>query len=124
MSDDRILVVDELIAGYVPEVNILNGCNIEVRAGEFVGVIGPNGAGKTTLFKTILGLEPADSGIVNSGSFYIGLDLENYPNADKDKLWAGYNSNNDDIFFMPKFGALTAAATNISFGMYCMFDAE
>lgn len=27
-----------------------------------VGVIGPNGVGKTTLFKTIVGLEPADSG--------------------------------------------------------------
>jgi len=55
MSDDRILVVDELVAGYVPEVNILNGCNIEVRAGEFVGVIGPNGAGKSTVLKAILG---------------------------------------------------------------------
>ena len=55
MSDDRILVVDELVAGYVPEVNILNGCNIEVRKGEFVGVIGPNGAGKSTVLKAILG---------------------------------------------------------------------
>ena len=54
MSDDRILVVDELVAGYVPEVNILNGCNIEVRAGEFVGVIGPNGAGKSTVLKRFL----------------------------------------------------------------------
>jgi hypothetical protein len=60
---------------------------------------------------------------VNSGSFYVGLDLESYPNADKDKIWAGYNSHNDDIFFMPKFGTL-ANATTISFGMYCMFDAE
>ena len=60
---------------------------------------------------------------INSGSFYVGLDLENYPNADKDKIWAGYNSRNDDIFFLPKFGTL-AAATNISFGLYCMFDAE
>ena len=58
---------------------------------------------------------------INSGSFYIGLDLENYPNSDKDRIFAGYNSKNDDIFFMPKFNAL-AAATNISFGMYCMFD--
>ena len=44
MSDDRVLIVDELVAGYIPEVNILNGCNIEVGKGEFVGVIGPNGA--------------------------------------------------------------------------------
>jgi branched-chain amino acid transport system ATP-binding protein len=53
MSDDRILVVDELVAGYIPEVNILNGCNIEVRKGEFVGVIGPYGAGKSTVLKAI-----------------------------------------------------------------------
>jgi len=32
-----------------------------------VGVIGPNGAGKTTLFKTILGMEKADSGLVKVG---------------------------------------------------------
>ena len=55
MSNDRILVVEELVAGYIPEVNILNGCNIEVRKGEFVGVIGPNGAGKSTVLKAILG---------------------------------------------------------------------
>ncbi|MDY6871317.1 MAG: energy-dependent translational throttle protein EttA [Actinomycetota bacterium] len=32
-----------------------------------VGVIGPNGVGKTTLFKTIVGLEQPDSGIVRVG---------------------------------------------------------
>ncbi|WP_181783809.1 energy-dependent translational throttle protein EttA [Pseudonocardia pini] len=32
-----------------------------------VGVIGPNGVGKTTLFKTIVGLEKADSGEVKVG---------------------------------------------------------
>ncbi|MGH3562192.1 MAG: energy-dependent translational throttle protein EttA, partial [Mycobacterium sp.] len=32
-----------------------------------VGVIGPNGVGKTTLFKTIVGLEEPDSGIVRVG---------------------------------------------------------
>ncbi|HEX4356816.1 MAG TPA: energy-dependent translational throttle protein EttA [Pseudonocardia sp.] len=32
-----------------------------------VGVIGPNGVGKTTLFKTIVGLEHPDSGIVRVG---------------------------------------------------------
>jgi ATP-binding cassette ChvD family protein len=32
-----------------------------------VGVIGPNGVGKTTLFKTIVGLENADSGAVRVG---------------------------------------------------------
>ncbi|BBZ03615.1 energy-dependent translational throttle protein EttA [Mycolicibacterium chitae] len=32
-----------------------------------VGVIGPNGVGKTTLFKTIVGLEQPDSGVVRVG---------------------------------------------------------
>ena len=46
----------ELVAGYIPEVNILNGCNLVVNEGEFVGIIGPNGAGKSTLLKAVLGL--------------------------------------------------------------------
>jgi neutral amino acid transport system ATP-binding protein len=44
------------VAGYVPEVDILNGTSVEVREGEIVTVIGPNGAGKSTLIKTIFGL--------------------------------------------------------------------
>jgi len=55
MAESVIEVVD-LVAGYVPEVNILNGCNLTLAAGEFVGIIGPNGAGKSTLLKAVLGL--------------------------------------------------------------------
>jgi ABC-type transport system involved in cytochrome bd biosynthesis fused ATPase/permease subunit len=32
------------------------------HAGEIVGVTGPNGSGKSTLIRTILGVQPADSG--------------------------------------------------------------
>ena len=60
-----ILRVDELVAGYIPEVNILNGVNIEVAQGEFVGIIGPNGAGKSTVLKAILGECTVRSGHVN-----------------------------------------------------------
>ena len=70
---------------------------------------------------TQTGTTVTSSDNVSSGSFYIGLDLENYPNSDKDRIFAGYNSKNDDIFFMPKFNALTAAV-NISFSQFCMFD--
>ncbi len=59
-----VLHVEDLVAGYIPEVNILNGCNVEVRAGEFVGVIGPNGAGKSTVLKAILGQCSTRSGSV------------------------------------------------------------
>jgi ABC-type branched-subunit amino acid transport system ATPase component len=52
----ELLATEDLVAGYVPEVDILNGVSIEVREGEIVTVIGPNGAGKSTLIKTIFGL--------------------------------------------------------------------
>ena len=62
-----VLDARELIAGYIPEVNILNGCNLSVHAGEFVGIIGPNGAGKSTLLKAILGQCSVRSGTVHLG---------------------------------------------------------
>ena len=54
----------DVVAGYVPEVNILNGCDLTVAPGEFVGIIGPNGAGKSTFLKAVLGLVAVRSGTI------------------------------------------------------------
>ncbi|HEX6152809.1 MAG TPA: ABC transporter ATP-binding protein, partial [Solirubrobacterales bacterium] len=51
-----LLVAEELVAGYVAEVDILNGASLSVPEGAIVTVVGPNGAGKSTLIKTIFGL--------------------------------------------------------------------
>jgi neutral amino acid transport system ATP-binding protein len=40
----------------VAEVDIINGVDLTVRAGEIVTIVGPNGAGKSTLVKAIVGL--------------------------------------------------------------------
>jgi branched-chain amino acid transport system ATP-binding protein len=64
MADTSMLVADEIVAGYLPGVDILSGCNLEVAEGELVGVIGPNGAGKSTLLKAMFGLIPVRSGQV------------------------------------------------------------
>ncbi|NKF32448.1 ATP-binding cassette domain-containing protein, partial [Pseudomonas sp. BGM005] len=40
--------------------------DLEVRAGEVVGVTGPNGAGKSTLGLTLAGLIPAETGAVTA----------------------------------------------------------
>ncbi|MEO3862920.1 ABC transporter ATP-binding protein [Acrocarpospora sp. B8E8] len=59
-----VLRCDELYAGYVPGVNILNGADLYVGDGELVGIIGPNGAGKSTLLKAMFGLVNVRSGTV------------------------------------------------------------
>jgi branched-chain amino acid transport system ATP-binding protein len=50
-----VVNVDNVIAGYLPGVNILNGCSLTAHRGELIGIIGPNGAGKSTLLKAIFG---------------------------------------------------------------------
>jgi branched-chain amino acid transport system ATP-binding protein len=69
MTEDRsdevaVLRTLDLVAGYLPEVDILNGCSVHVYPGELVGIIGPNGAGKSTLIKAMFGLVPVRSGTV------------------------------------------------------------
>lgn len=51
-----LLVANGLDAGYLPGINILNDCSLELFEGELVGIVGPNGAGKSTLVKAIFGL--------------------------------------------------------------------
>ncbi|HEY0260049.1 MAG TPA: ABC transporter ATP-binding protein [Lacisediminihabitans sp.] len=63
-SDEIVLQTTELVAGYIPGVNILNGCNVYVGKGELVGIIGPNGAGKSTLLKAVFGQVSIRSGSV------------------------------------------------------------
>jgi branched-chain amino acid transport system ATP-binding protein len=65
--NEPVLAANKLVAGYIPEVNILNGCDLVVNPGEFVGIIGPNGAGKSTLLKAILGMCSIRSGSVKLG---------------------------------------------------------
>src|SRR5437899_12183163 len=50
-----MLELTSVDAGY-GTFQALFGVNLEVKAGEAVGVIGPNGAGKTTLMRVISGL--------------------------------------------------------------------
>jgi branched-chain amino acid transport system ATP-binding protein len=63
-GEELVLRADNLVAGYLPGVNILEGCHVELRDGELVGIIGPNGAGKSTLIKALFGLVEVRDGFV------------------------------------------------------------
>jgi branched-chain amino acid transport system ATP-binding protein len=63
-TGEPLLEATDLYAGYLPGVDILNGCNLVLHPGELVGIIGPNGAGKSTLLKALFGLVPIRQGSV------------------------------------------------------------
>ncbi len=76
MSDSpNVVDVSNLVAGYLPGVNILNGCNLTAARGELIGIIGPNGAGKSTLLKAIFGLVSVREGSISlNGDDITGLE--------------------------------------------------
>ncbi|MFI5588095.1 energy-dependent translational throttle protein EttA [Amycolatopsis sp. NPDC051758] len=61
-----VVEVDKLKKGFDDRV-LIDGLSFDLPRNGIVGVIGPNGVGKTTLFKTIVGLEEPDDGIVKIG---------------------------------------------------------
>ncbi|MBF2064167.1 MAG: ABC transporter ATP-binding protein [Calothrix sp. C42_A2020_038] len=74
MAIEYLLEVQNVHAGYIKDVDILQGINFQVAPGELVVVIGPNGAGKSTLAKTIFGLLTPHTGtIVFKGKNIVGL---------------------------------------------------
>lgn len=73
-SQKPLLEVIGVHAGYVSGLDILQGINFHLRAGELVAVIGPNGAGKSTLAKTIFGLLTPHTGEIRfKGQAIAGL---------------------------------------------------
>jgi neutral amino acid transport system ATP-binding protein len=64
-SAEPLLQVEDVYAGYIQDLDILQGVNFKIYPGELVAVIGPNGAGKSTLAKTIFGLLTPHRGKIN-----------------------------------------------------------
>jgi branched-chain amino acid transport system ATP-binding protein len=94
MTDDVLIRADNIIGGYIPEVDILNGCNLEMMRGELVGIIGPNGAGKSTLIKALFGLVKIRSGSVT----YDGEDITNTKAHVLVEKGIGYVPQNNNVF--------------------------
>ena len=93
-AKDALLRADDLVAGYVPGVNILRGCDFYLQDGELVGIIGPNGAGKSTLLKTLFGLIPVRSGTVRLR----GEAITSAPAHRLVSMGVGYVPQNNNVF--------------------------
>ena len=52
-------------------IDVLQGVNLEIPAGDFLALMGPSGSGKTTLLNLIGGLDSPSSGSVNVGGVNI-----------------------------------------------------
>jgi putative ABC transport system ATP-binding protein len=66
------------LASAAGPVNILNGIDLDIAAGETIGITGASGSGKTSLLMVIAGLERATSGSVRvAGELLDGLTEDN-----------------------------------------------
>lgn len=89
-----VLNADNVVAGYVPEVDVLTGCSLTLAENELVGVIGPNGAGKSTLIKAMFGLVPVRSGKVHLGA----TDITTTPPHKLVAKGIGYVPQRENVF--------------------------
>src|SRR5260370_30407226 len=64
MDKAKVVTVRGLRKSYGPRV-VVDGLDLDVPAGEIVGLIGANGAGKTTTVECVQGLRKPDSGQLN-----------------------------------------------------------
>jgi branched-chain amino acid transport system ATP-binding protein len=60
-----MITIDNVVAGYTAEVDILKGLTLQADRAEIVTLLGPNGCGKSTLLKTIAGFLKPREGSVN-----------------------------------------------------------
>jgi len=91
---EAVLRADNLVAGYLPGVNILNGCSIEAYPGELIGIIGPNGAGKSTLLKALFGLVKVREGSVTLK----GQDITGFKANKLVQMGVGFVPQNNNVF--------------------------
>ncbi|MBI2892827.1 MAG: LPS export ABC transporter ATP-binding protein [Deltaproteobacteria bacterium] len=73
---------------------VVDGVDVEVRAGEVVGLLGPNGAGKTTALRILAGVISADAGRVELA----GEDVTRLGLAARARRGLGYLAQEPTVF--------------------------
>jgi ABC-type branched-subunit amino acid transport system ATPase component len=88
-----VLLIEDLRGGY-GDVDILNGVDLALDAGEILAVAGTNGAGKSTLAKAVVGLLPRVSGRV----VLDGTDITSMPTERRAQGGIGYVPQVANVF--------------------------
>ena len=83
-----------IVAGYIPDLPILNDVSLSAEQAKVTVIIGPNGAGKSTLIKAIAGLVPVTSGKVMLN----GAAITNPRPDQMGDLGVAYVPQSDNIF--------------------------
>jgi ABC-2 type transport system ATP-binding protein len=75
MDDEFLIEVNNLSKSYdgVPAVD---GLDLQVRAGEMVGLVGPDGAGKTTAMRLLCGVLRPDNGSMRVAGYQLPGEVE------------------------------------------------
>ena len=94
VQKEALLTAEGLDAGYLPGINILNDCSLDLFEGELIGIIGPNGAGKSTLVKAIFGLVNIRQGSVRLR----GEDITNMKAHSLVSRGIGYVPQTNNVF--------------------------
>jgi hypothetical protein len=64
----------------------------------------------------------ASSANLGSGAFAIGVDLEVFAGSDKDAMFQGINTNNDDIFAVISHSGAAGSIASCRYDTYALFD--
>lgn len=75
MESEILLETRDLVRTF-GNVRAVDGLNLEVRAGEMVGLVGPDGAGKTTAMRLLCGALQPTSGVVRVAGFDLPAQVE------------------------------------------------
>ena len=94
MKGRVVLSAEAIVAGYEPDLPILNGAGFTLHEREIVALLGPNGAGKSTLIKAVAGLVPVTSGRVRLEE----RDITNLPAHLLIRLGLGFVPQTENVF--------------------------
>ena len=75
MSNDILLETENLVKTF-GDFRAVDGLNLQVRAGEMVGLVGPDGAGKTTAIRLMCGVLSPTSGVVRVAGYEVPGQVE------------------------------------------------